>query len=507
MKLLKELTGYQTLTPKEAIRRDKIEKAKDNFWEYCLLMNPSFFKRHRTYQKKICDTMQALYEHRLINKKTGKPYDILILNLPPGAGKSYTAALFATWCYGQNIKNAIITVSYNATLAETFAKSVRNMISDEEIKGDDDYYVPNSFWSHLKIKRGDGAMNKWSLEGSNMSYLATGFDGSITGMRGNIGIIDDPIKNAEEAVNESVKEKHWRFYKNTFASRMLDGAIQIIIQTRWATDDLAGMLSATFPERCYELKIQALETVAIKDEDGNCIKIEKSWCEDLYSTADLLQKKKTLDRDIWDANYMQEPIDKKGGLYNGGFKTYAPDMLDLSRFTRLISYTDTADTGADYLCSICCGVIDRYGYILDVYYTDDPMEVTEPETARRLGEYGIHEAIVESNNGGRGFARNVEKQLKKLSIKKCNVTWFNQSKNKKTRILVNASNVMEQLIMPEDWQSRWADFAKAIVKYQRKGKNEHDDAPDALTGVVEVINGEVKGKQYVRVGNKRRFGL
>ena len=56
-----------------------------------------------------------------------------------------------------------------------------------------------------------------------MSYLATGFDGSITGMRGNIGIIDDPIKNAEEAVNESVKEKHWRFYKNTFASRMLDG--------------------------------------------------------------------------------------------------------------------------------------------------------------------------------------------------------------------------------------------------------------------------------------------
>ena len=61
--------------------------------------------------------------------------------------------------------------------------------------------------------------------------------------------------------------------------------------------------------------------------------------------------------------------------------------------------------------------------------------------------------------------------------------------------------------MPEDWQSRWTDFAKALVKYQRKGKNEHDDAPDALTGVVEVINGEVKGKHYVRVGNKRRFGL
>lgn len=495
MELLKELTGHKTQTMEEAQRQRKIERARYNFWEYCLLMNPDFFKRHRQYQKTICDTMQALYEHELISPNTGKPYDILILNLPPGAGKSYTAALFATWCFGQSIKNAIITVSYNATLAESFAKNVRNIIGDEEIPGEPDYFVPTSFWPELQVKRGDGAMNKWSLEGSYMSYLAAGFDGSITGMRGNIGIIDDPIKNAEEAVNERVKEKHWDFYKNTFASRMLEGAIQIIIQTRWATDDLAGKLLSTFPSRCFELKIQAL------DAEG------KSWCEDLYSTEDLQRKKATLDPDIWDANYMQEPIDRKGGLYAAGFKTYATDMLDTSRFTRIINYTDTADTGADYLCSISCGIIDRYGYILDVYYTDAPMEITEPETARRLGEHGVREAIVESNNGGRGFARNVETQLKRLGVRRCNVTWFTQSKNKKTRILVNASNVMEQLIMPEDWQQRWPEFVKAITKYQRKGKNDHDDAPDALTGVVEVVNGEVKGKQYVRIGNKRNFGL
>lgn len=505
MELLKELAGHKTLTAEEAERQRKIDKAKNNFWEYCLLMNPSFYQRHRTYQKRICDTMQALYEHKLLNEKTGKPCDILILNLPPGAGKSYTAALFATWCFGQSVKNAIITVSYNAMLAETFAKNVRNIISDEEIKGDNDYYVPTSFWSNLKIKRGDGAMSKWSLEGSNMSYLAAGFDGSITGMRGNIGIIDDPIKNAEEAINERIKEKHWDFYKNTFASRMLDGAVQIIIQTRWATDDLAGMLLNTFPERCYELKIQALETVETKDENGSIIKTEKSWCEDLYSTPDLLQKKATIDADIWDANYMQEPIDKKGGLYAAGFKTYS--AVDPSRFTRICNYTDTADTGADFLCSISFGVIDRYGYILDIYYTDEPMEVTEPETARRLGEYGVREAIVESNNGGRGFARNVKTQLKRLGIKRCNVTWFTQSKNKKTRILVNASNVMEQLIMPEDWKKRYPEFAKAILKYQRKGKNDYDDGPDALTGVVEIINGEVKGKHYVRIGDRRKFGL
>lgn len=493
LNLLKELSGLRELSPEERSRKERLERGRESFWEYCLLRDPKFFRRERSYQKQICDTMQALYEKRLRKPGDRKARDILVLNLPPGAGKSYIASMFTTWAFGQDVKNAVITVSYNETLATRFSKTVRDAVEDQEIPNDPDYYVVNSFFPALKIKRGDGAMNIWSLEGSYMSYLATGFDGSITGMRGNIGIIDDPIKNAEEAVNERVKEKHWDFYKNTFTSRMLDGAVQIIIQTRWATDDLAGMVLATFPERCYELKIQAL------DEAGH------SWCESLYSTETLLLKKETLDGDIWDANYMQEPIDKKGGLYAAGFKTY--DVADPDRFERTISYTDTADTGADYLCSIAAGVIDRYAYVLDIYYTDEAMEITEPETARRLDLCGVREALIESNNGGRGFARNVKAHLKHMGNRRCNVTWFSQSKNKKTRILVNASNVMEQVIMPEDWERRWPEFAKTIKKYQRKGKNDHDDGPDVLTGLVEVVNGEVKGRQKIRTGSKRRFGL
>lgn len=493
LNLLKELSGYRELSPEEEKRKSNIGRGQKSFWGYCLLRDPKFFKPDRLYQKRICDAMQALYEKRLLHPGDKKPRDILVLNLPPGAGKSYIASMFTTWAFGQDVKNAVITVSYNETLATRFSKTVRDAVEDKEIAGDATHYVVNSFFPDLKIKRGDGAMNIWSLEGSYMSYLATGFDGSITGMRGNIGIIDDPIKNAEEAVNERVKEKHWDFYKNTFTSRMLDGAVQIIIQTRWATDDLAGMVLATFPDRCYELKIQAL------DEGG------RSWCESLYSTETLLLKKRTLDADIWDANYMQEPIDKKGGLYAAGFQTY--DVVDDSRFERIINYTDTADTGADFLCSISAGVIDRYAYVLDIYYTDAAMEVTEPETARRLDLHKVREALIESNNGGRGFARNVISGLKQLKNRRCNVTWFTQSKNKKTRILVNASNVMEQVIMPEDWQERWPEFAKAIKKYQRKGKNDHDDGPDVLTGLVELVNGEVKGSQKIRIGSKRRFGL
>ena len=201
---------------------------------------------------------------------------------------------------------------------------------------------------------------------------------------------------------------------------------------------------------------------------------------------------------------MQTPIDKKGALY-GEFKTYA--AVDPDKFERVLNYTDTADEGTDNLCSISAGVIGRYGYVLDIYYTDEGMEVTEPETARRLQIAGVREALIESNNGGRGFSRNVIRHLKLLRCFKCSVTWFHNSKNKKTRILTNASNVMDQLIMPEDWEQRWPRYAKDMKKFQRKGKNEHDDGPDATTGIVEFINGDVKGKKKARVGSKKRLGV
>ncbi|MCQ4363152.1 phage terminase large subunit [Mycobacterium gordonae] len=477
------------------LRKMTIDAGKKKFRDYCNAMNPSFFKPHREYQDLLCDTLQAAYENRLINPATNKPYDIIIVNLPPGFGKSYTGIMLATWAFGQSIRNQVVALSYNQSLAETFAKAVRDAIKDEEIQGENDHYVVNSFFPTLKIKPGDGAMTRWALVGSYMSYLASGFDGTLTGMRGNIGIIDDPIKNAVEALNERVKEGHFNFYKNTFTSRMLDGAIQIIIQTRWASDDLAGRLLTEFPDRCYEIRLPALTA------EG------RSLCEDLYSTADLLQKKNTLDEHIWLANFMQEPIDLKGSLYSTGFKTYDPDTVDPVAFTRVIAYGDTADMGADKLCVISGGIIDRYGYVTDVYYTDAPMEVTEPETARRLDLHGVREAAIESNNGGRGFARNVETKLRSIKNRKCQITWFHQSKNKRTRILVNASNVLDQVIFPEGWEKKWPEFYKDIMKYQRKGKNDHDDAPDTLTGFVEIINGEVKLTRKARVIKRRLLGI
>lgn len=483
-------------TEPEVLRQHKIEVGRENFRTFCNLRDPKFFKPTRKMQDILCDTLQGLYEKTLINEETGLPYEILCINLPPGHGKSYTASNFVTWCYGQDVKNQVISVSYNQTLSTRFAKTTREQIEDQEIKGDPEYFVAKSFFPKLKIKQGDGAMDLWTLEGAYMSYLATSFDGSITGMRGNIALIDDPIKNKYEAMNERIKDNHWDWYKNTFLSRVLEGGIQIIIMTRWASDDLAGRVIAEFPEKTFVLNMPVVS------QEGEPL------CAEILSNKGIADKRKGIDQDIFLANYMQEPIDKQGGLY-GEFQIHDFDGLrDQDAFERIFSYTDTADEGADFLASFCVGQIGEDGYILDIYYTEEPMEITEAETARRQHIYGVREAVVESNNGGRGFARKVEEKLKDIyRNKKCRMFWFHQSKNKKTRILVNSTDAMSRLYMPRGWEKRFSEAYKDITGYQRKGKNAHDDIADALTGCIEYMNGEIKVKKGFKVMSKKRLGL
>ena len=177
------------------------------------------------------------------------------------------------------------------------------------------------------------------------------------------------------------------------------------------------------------------------------------------------------------------------------FKTYdkTPEFQGIS------SYCDTADEGKDFLCNIIYGMYNHEAYVLDVYYTKDAMEKTEPETANRLTEYKVNNAKVESNNGGRGFARSVQKELDTRHNYITIVKWFHQSKNKEARILTNATWIMEHMYFPENWRDRWPEYYEAMTSYQKEGKNAHDDAPDASTGVAESFDKEKIGAVNIKI--------
>jgi len=206
-------------------------------------------------------------------------------------------------------------------------------------------------------------------------------------------------------------------------------------------------------------------------------------CDEVLSRKSYEAKIKAMGADIASANYQQEPIDLKGKLYTS-FMTYSGA---LPQFKEIRNYTDTADTGDDYLCSINYGVtFANEAYVLDVLYTKAPMEDTEPATAKMLYNGQVNVARIESNNGGRGFARNVRRILEQeIGSNYTTVKWFTQSTNKDARIYSNSSWVMQHIYYPEDWRNRWREYYDAMNKYQREGKNKHDDAPDATTGIAE----------------------
>jgi len=258
--------------------------------------------------------------------------------------------------------------------------------------------------------------------------------------------------------------------------------------TRWAKGDICGrLLESDMKDDWYVMKHEAIH-------EG------KMLCEDILSKQRYEELKKTMDPAIFAANFHQEPVDIKGKLYSN-FLLYQSIPEE---FEKIVAYADTADQGDDYLCNIIAGVRDKEAWILDVYYTKDAMEITEPETARRLNEHKVDEAIIESNNGGRGFARNVQRHLwEDHKARKPDIKWFHQSKNKKARILSNSSYVMQHLYFPWNWRDKWPDFFQAMNSYQKEGKNEHDDAPDAITGLVELISGADRPKTRVRVRRLR----
>lgn len=448
-------------------KRAQIALARRSFFDYCQLLASDFYKRDRSYLVELCNDLQDFM--------SDDEHDVLIINEPPRHGKSRTAGMFVQWLLGRDNTTKIMTGSYNETLSTTFSKAVRNAI--QETKADESVAVFSDIFPKTKIKYGDGAMNLWSLDGGYNNYLATSPTGTATGFGADVIIVDDLIKNAEEANNAGVLEKHWDWFTNTMLSRLEDGGKIIIIMTRWHSNDLAGKALTELPKNGYKIK-----HVSMKAYDE---KTDRMLCDEVLSKKSYLQKTKTMGADIASANYQQEPIDIKGRLYSE-FKVY----VEKPTFKRIAAYTDTADTGSDYLASFIYGeTMDNEAYILDVVFTKEPMEVTEPLLARKLLENSVNISWIESNNGGRGFARNVENIVKsRYGSNKTVFKPFHQSQNKQSRILTNVTWIMEHVYFPDGWRNKWPELYQSLATYQREGKNAHDDAQDALTGVAEKMN-------------------
>lgn len=441
----------------------KCELARREFWEYCKLLHKDFYREDREFLKELCYKLQDFYYN---------DDEFMIVNEPPRHGKSFTATNFVEWVLGQNPLERIMSASYSHDLSKNFSKKVRGTISTEKI-GDNIVY--SDIFQETRLKFGSSEAMKWQTDKSDqINYLATSPSGSATGFGCTLMVIDDLVKNAYEANNESILEALYEWFTNTMLSRREGKKKVLIIMTRWSSKDLAGKILEYVKEN--NISYSHINFKA-EQEDGTML------CPSIFDKKASERAKQLMGEDIYEANYNQTPIDMKGCLYSN-LQTYS----ELPTVLEICNYTDTADEGTDYLCSINYAICsDDKAYILDIIYTQDAMEITEPLVAGMLTKDDVNYAVIESNNGGKGFARNVERICRENNNNHTMFKRFTQTKNKVSRILTGATGVMQNVIFPEDWKSMYPKFYKDVTQFQRLGKNKHDDCVDVLTGIYEQL--------------------
>ena len=438
-----------------------------------------------------------LFAHGIIKR--------LIITIPPQHGKSLgSSQLLPAYMLGRNPSLKIAIASYAFSLATKFNKRTQRTITSAP-------YMRVFPLTRLKENSNNPTASNYTQTSEGFEVVdntggvySVGRGGGLTGNEVDIMIIDDLYKDAMEGNSPTVRDAVFEWYASVVKTRLHNDSQELIVFTRWHEDDLIGHLEAT--EQVVELdsfdKIDPdfkgwykLNFEAIKESEPTNIDPRSlgSALWPVKHNVELLAGKRNLDRHAFDCMYQGHPSSKEGLLYGDAFRTYEhiPEAIKLS------SYTDTADTGDDKLCSVCYRVgRDGNIYVTDVLYTAEPMEVTEPATAAMLSRNDIRNAYVESNNGGRGFARAVARLAPHIRVE-----WFHQSGNKESRILSHSATVLQNVIMPTDWRLRWPDFHSDLIAYKRMFRaNRWHDAPDVLTGIVER---EISKAQS---GGVRRFG-
>ena len=168
---------------------------------------------------------------RLVDIAAGR-LDRLIVNMPPGHGKSELGSIhFPAWYLGHWPDRRVIVAAHTADLARRFGRRTRDIL---------DEHGPEFFG--VRVSEDSAAAGRWEIQKRRGSLIATGVGGPITGERADLIIVDDPIKNAMEATSVVYREKLKEWYKTTLRTRLQPRGAIVIIMTRWHEDDLCGWL-------------------------------------------------------------------------------------------------------------------------------------------------------------------------------------------------------------------------------------------------------------------------
>ena len=474
------------MTNLPSIDEIKQELSRRSLFEFSCYTFPKIAEDSNWFHEMYYDIVERFYRGEIPR---------LIVSVPPQHGKSECSSRRGiAWGLGLNPNKRIALVSYNHPFASKFNRDVQRIIDDDTYKA----IFPETTINGKRVVTSKSWLRnseEFEIVEKKGGLKTIGVGGGLTGNTVDIAVMDDLYKDYQDATSPTISERVWEWYTTVLKTRLHNDSQELIVFTRWSEHDLVGRLEEQGKVVTFDGK-ESIDDLLSRISKDTFIKINfeaiktgepneidpRQPNEALWNTKhdiNKLESTRALDVTKFEALYQGNPTAKEGLLYEG-FKTFS-EVPNGSKYC----YIDTADTGSDYLCAVFYVVNGSYCYVFDVVYDDRKNEVTEPIIADKLNHHGINVCHVESNNGGRAFCRNIERITRDVGNGKTSFKPFTQRANKEARILSNASNVMNHIIMPYDWATRFKKFNKDVTGFLAKGRNPHDDAPDTLTGVYE----------------------
>lgn len=299
------------------------ELARRNFVDYCRLVHHGKWKPYGVH-KYLCTKLEAVLRGEIKR---------LIISMPPRHGKSQTVSeTFPSYYISKYPDRKVILTSRDDTLASRFGLSNRRKIEEfgQALFG-------------IELRRGSSSATNWAISGHSGYVLSAPIMGGIVGSGANLLIVDDPVKNRQEAESTLMREKLWQEWQDTLLTRLEGDAAVIVIMTRWHEDDLAGRLIA---QGGWEVVCLPAECESDNDPLGRAV--GDSLCSELGKGKLWIEAtKREVGSRTWNALYQCRPSPTEGGIIKRNWiKRYdrLPERIDDWTQSWDLSFKDSAQS-------------------------------------------------------------------------------------------------------------------------------------------------------------------
>jgi len=453
-----------------------------------------------------------------LNKMLFDPiFTTIVISLPPAYGKTFVLNYFSAWCYGVNINNSILRLSYNDELLNGFSRSIKDLIQSE---------LYNEIFPQFAIYKGKPFDKEkdsdWKLKNSDIivSHYVRTRDGGTTGVRARTAIIlDDITKGSDEAYNDDLHENYWKKFTTEWWNRRENDKIKYIFAgTMWTPKDILNRITEKECKISPPIQSSRYKYV-MESEDGHAVFIrvpllddnDTSTCTRVMSTKEALQLREITDPYLFSCVYQQNPIAPTGMEFAyENLKQYDTLPKDLNTYAYAV--LDPTRKGKD---NISMPIFNMTGdgeehYLIDVIYKRIAMTEAYDLVIDKIYEHRITNFVVE-NNTDTSLKPILEMKLKEKGITFCVIREKYNTAKKEIRIKDMRGLILRKMFFKKKGlsasNSDYGRFMTAFTTYSFDYANKNDDAPDSLAlYVAEIIMDNVKRNSF-EIISRREYGF